>query len=214
MSAGGLVEVATRHHESIFRLAQFDLYTETFAHTDILRHLTGEDQIHIKHAVLHFGHYLGNLQRITLALVVYGSRETGGDAVDVVFAQLGMNLELVEHLDFGNVRVGAYLLSRSGLHITQLTVDRGTHHESFQAFHASEILFLSSFHFVTEEVLTNNRHSRVVAKAFHLKSGLLQVVVILGFAHFQLCLTLDTHFEFFLFQTETLLQAVHFVLGL
>ena len=42
---------------------------------------------------------------ILLALIVDGSRKASGDAVNVVFAQLGMNLELVEYFDFGNVRV-------------------------------------------------------------------------------------------------------------
>ena len=30
LSAGGLIEIAARHDEGIFRLAQFNLYTETF----------------------------------------------------------------------------------------------------------------------------------------------------------------------------------------
>ena len=100
LSASGLIEITARHNQGVFGLAKLDLYAEALAHTNILRHLASEDQIDIEHAVLHDGHYLGNLQWILLALVVDGGGKASSDAIDVILAQLGMNLELVEHLDF------------------------------------------------------------------------------------------------------------------
>ena len=67
-----LVEIAAGNDEGVFGLTQLDLYAETLAHTDVVGHIGGEDEVDVEHAVLHFGHYLGDLQRIALALVEDG----------------------------------------------------------------------------------------------------------------------------------------------
>ena len=209
-----MVEVATRHDKRIFGLSQFNLYTETLAHTYIFGHLASENQIDIEHTVFHFRNDLGNFQRVLFALIVYGGRQAGGDAVDVVFAQLGMNLELVEYLDFGDVRVRSHLLAGSGIDIAQLSVNRCTDNQAFQSVHASEELLLSPFHFVAQKLLADDGHGGVLLQAFHLEGSFLDIVVIFVLAHFQLGFALDAHLVFFLFQPEALLEATHFVLRL
>lgn len=114
LAARGLVEIAAGDDEGILRLTEFDLHTEALAHTDIVGHVGSEDEVDVEHAVLYLGHHLGDLQWVALALVEDGGGQAGGDAVDVVLAERGVHLELVEHLDFGNACAGLYLLAGGG----------------------------------------------------------------------------------------------------
>ena len=82
-----MIEVTAWDDDGLFRLSQFNLDTETLTYTYVIGHFAGEDQIDVEHAVFYLGHNFCDAKRILFTLIVDSSRQSGGNAVDVVFAQ-------------------------------------------------------------------------------------------------------------------------------
>ena len=79
LAAGGLEEVATRDDESLFRLSEFDLDTETFADAYVFWACLRKDQVDVEVTVFDFRYDFGDPERELLALPADGGGQAGGD---------------------------------------------------------------------------------------------------------------------------------------
>ena len=124
-----------------------------------------------------------------------------------------MDLILIEYFDFGDTFTGAHLLSRSNFHKAQLSADGCFHYQIAQTLCGPFILLTLPLHIGSYQIFADDGHGRIVAKTFALQFGILHLVIVFVFRHFELCFTLDAHAEFFFVQRETFFQACQFVIG-
>lgn len=111
LSAGGLEEVAFGYDDGVFGLFEFDLEAVAFADACVVDGFLGEDEVCFEVSFADFGVDFGDGEGVFFVLVGDCGGESGGDSVDVVFADACVDFDLVDDFEFTDAVSGGYFFS-------------------------------------------------------------------------------------------------------
>ena len=217
-ATGLLVEVATGYDDGLFGLAKFYLYTITLAQAYVLGDGVDEEQVGVELAVLDLGDDTADAQGEGVLFLNDGGRQTGMDALDIVFAQLGVYLVLVHNLELSYHGTATYGLTDGKVDVSQLSVLGCTDNETVYAPLCILQLACCRLTVGNNHLATQDGGDGVVAKALHLQEQFLVLVLIVFLGYGEFGTALDAHgellaalgeFSFEACQLMALLQGLH-----